>query len=386
MHFPEDVPRLTDGVVTLRAHTEADIPALTEQALDPGMVRWTTVPVPASDETSRRFATELVPKGWREGTEWQFAVEAPDDSGTPRFAGSVSLRDEGDRRAEVAYGAHPWARGRGLVHRALDLLLDWGFGERRLETVIWWAHEGNWASRRVAWRLGFTVLDGVVPAWLEQRGELRDSWVGALRASDERTPRTRWLDVPRVVGQKVVLRPHEPRDAGRVREACSDDRTAYWLADLPRPYTIDEAERYVRSRTESHATGAGVHWAVADPGTDELVGNISVFDLKPGDDAEIGFWTHPAARGAGVMTEACALAVRHAFVPEDDGGLGLRRLKIFAAEGNVASRRVIAANGFVETGRHRADTRLGDGTWVDTIAHDLLRSEYAVQEQAAVVT
>ena len=41
-----------------------------------------------------------------------FAVEAPDDDGTPRFAGTVSLRNEREGRAEVAFGAHP---GRGAA-------------------------------------------------------------------------------------------------------------------------------------------------------------------------------------------------------------------------------------------------------------------------------
>ena len=58
--------------------------------------------------------------------------------------------------AEIAYGSHPWVRGRGLMERAVQLLLDWGFAEQRLQTVIWWADQGNWASRRLAWRLGFT--------------------------------------------------------------------------------------------------------------------------------------------------------------------------------------------------------------------------------------
>ena len=45
--------------------------------------------------------------------------------------------------------------------------------------MIWWAHAGNWASRKLAWRLGFS-FDGTVRQWLPQRGELRDGWVGTL--------------------------------------------------------------------------------------------------------------------------------------------------------------------------------------------------------------
>jgi RimJ/RimL family protein N-acetyltransferase len=38
---------------------------------------------------------------------------------------------------------------------------------------------------------------------------------------------------------------------------------------------------------------------------------------------------------------------------------------------------VIEANGFRETGRHRESSRLGDGTWVDSITYDMLAAEYA---------
>lgn len=375
VNFPDDVPTLTDGTVTLRAHHDGDVQGLYEQATDVVMLRWTTVPDPSTLETARTFATDVIPNGWRHDTGWAFAVEAPGDDGRPRFLGTVSLRNEGDQRAEIAYGAHPWGRGRGHIVAALNLLLDWGFEEKNLRTVIWWADKGNWASRRVAWKLGFS-FDGTVRQWLPQRGELYDAWVGVLLSTDERKPTNAWLDVPRIVGEKVVLRQHEPRDVGRVLEACSDDRTAYWLGQMPHPYTLEMARAYSEGRQESRAQGTGVHWAVADPGTDELLANISLFDIKAGREAEIGYWTHPAARGRGVMTEACGLVIRHAFIPEEAGGLGLKRLIIFSAEANTASRRVIEANGFVETGRERGGTKLRDGNLVDTITYDLLESEY----------
>ena len=379
--FPDDVPRLTDGTVSLRAHRPDDVAAVHEQCVDPVSQQWTTVPVPYHLDDARHFVTDVVPAGWRDGSEWGFAVEAADEHGVPRFAGTVSLRDQGDLRAEIAYGSHPWARGRGIMLRALHLLLDWGFEDRHLRTVVWWANKGNWSSRRIAWRLGFSC-DGTVREWLPQRGELLDGWVGALRSTDPRAPRHRWFDVPRIVGADVVLRAQAPQDAARVVEACADERTAYWLGQMPQPYTMADASEYLEGRREMLATGRGLHWVVADPATDELLANISLFDLKPGREAEIGYWTHPAARGRGVMSQACALVVRHAFVAEEDGGLGLQRLLVFAAEGNTASRRVIESNGFVTVGRERCGTRLRDGTLVDTVCYDLLASEYPAGNSA----
>lgn len=364
------VPVLTDGVVTLRAHHAGDVAGVYEQCQDDESRRWTTIPVPYTWQDARAFVTRIVPTGWREG-RWAFAVEAPDDDGIRRFCGTIELDDHGERRAEVAYGSHPWARGRGVMTRALHLLLDWGFSERRLETVVWWAHEGNWASRKLAWRLGFSC-DGTIRHWLPQRGRLIDGWTGVLLSTDERRPRHPWLDVPTIHGDTVVLRRHRPEDTSRIQEACSDERTAYWLGQMPSPYTRADAERFLLGRGELAATGRGLGWAVADPATGQLLGNISVFDLKPGREAEVGYWTHPDARGRGVMSEACRLAVRHAFIDEEDGGLGLQRLIAYAAEENVASRHVIETNGFTRVGRERRGTRLRDGRLVDTACYDLL--------------
>jgi RimJ/RimL family protein N-acetyltransferase len=373
--FPDDVPTLTDGTVTLRAHRESDAGPLYEQATDPLMVGWTTVPTPYTFEHARRFVTELIPSGWRDGSRWGFAVEAPDDEGAPRFVGTVELRDEGEGRAEVAYGAHPWARGRGYVDRALRLLLEWGFTTQDLRTVIWWANRGNWASRKVAWRLGFS-MDGTVRRWLPQRGETRDGWVGTLLAGEKLEPRHPWFTVPVIHGDGMVLREHRDADAPAIQEACSDPRTQHWLEGMPNPYTLRDAQEFLETRREQHATGTGLTWVVADPGTDAPLGQVSLFNLKPGHEAEIGYWTHPAARGRGLMTRACGLVVRHAFVPEEDGGMGLQRLCIYVGEGNAASCRVAEANGFTLTGRDRHGTRLRDGTLVDQLVYDLLVSEY----------
>src|SRR5699024_10330575 len=129
-------------------HREEDITRCVEQCTDPMSVEWTSVPQPYTRDDAKRFIRHAMPGGWETGQEWGFAVEYDG-----RYAGTVSLRNRGERRAEIAYGFHPDARGTGSTERALRLLLRWGFGEGELRTVIWSAAEGNWASRKLAWRL-----------------------------------------------------------------------------------------------------------------------------------------------------------------------------------------------------------------------------------------
>lgn len=367
------VPTLTDGVVTLRGHTDEDIDAVVEQSHDPLSVRWTKVPQPYTRDDAKRFVRDAMPGGWAADAEWGFAVEALDD-GTPRYAGTVSLRSEGEGRAEIAYGAHPWARGRGVMERALRLLLEWGFspvrdGGRELDTVIWWAEVGNWASRRLAWRVGFPC-DGTVRRWLRNRDNRVDAWVGSLYRDDARTPPTPWLEVPRIEGGRVRLRMHRPDDLDRMHEGATDPVTAYWLGRIPDPYSTEEAARFLRDRSAGMAAGTDLHWMLADPDTDLLLGTVSLMHIAEGM-AEIGYWSHPEARGRGVMTEAVRMACRHAMIAPEDGGLGLHRLYAVAAVDNLASRGVLERAGFRLVGTERRSVIVRDGMH-DGAAYELL--------------
>jgi len=65
--FPDDVPVLTDGVVTLRAHTSADAQGVFEQCQDPVSRRWTTVSLDYTLDDGLSFVTRRVPAAWAEG-------------------------------------------------------------------------------------------------------------------------------------------------------------------------------------------------------------------------------------------------------------------------------------------------------------------------------
>ncbi len=76
------------------------------------------------------------------------------------------------------------------------------------------------------------------------------------------------------------------------------------------------------------------------------------------------------------MSAAVRLAVRHAFIAREDGGLGRKRLRLNAADGNSASQHIARANGFVQVGRDRQAEPLRDGTFADLVRFDLLVDEW----------
>ena len=362
-------PTLTDGTVTLRAHRPDDVQGTLEQCRDPLSQQWTVVPVPYTREDARTFVEEVCPGSWATGRQWIFAVEVDG-----RFGGSVTLRREGDDRAEIAYGSHPAIRGTGAMERALRLLLAWGFEEQGLRTVVWWANVGNWRSRRLAWKLGFS-FDGTVRRWLPQRGELLDGWVGTLLRDEPRQPRTRWLSNPVLEGDGVRLRPFADADVPRIVEGLGDPETQHWLAFMPRDPDEAAGRLYLEHVTDRLATDHTVTWAFCTPEDDRLLGVVGLY--RVGAEPELGYWTHPDARGRGLTWRAAALAVTHAFRPVAEGGLGLERLAAYAAAGNAASLAVLERVGMQRVGRLRQAAHTADGAAVDLVAYDLLAAEWS---------
>ena len=173
-------PELTDGPdLVLRRPRPDDVEDMVEQCRDPEVQRWTTVPVPYHETDAHEFL-KRVSDGWQANVATFAIVYAG------RFSGSLDLRFDGVGGAEVGFGLGPWARGQGVMSRALRRVLVWGFELPGLEVVHWKAQVGNWASRRVAGRCGFR-MEGTVRGLLEQRGERRDGWIGSLRRGDPMT-------------------------------------------------------------------------------------------------------------------------------------------------------------------------------------------------------
>ena len=357
-------PTLSDGTVTLRAHRPDDARGAFEQCQDPVSQEWTTVPVPYSLEDARIFVTETMPRGWAEGSAWGFAVEHD-----ARYAGTVELRDEGEGRLELAFGSHPRVRGTGAMERAVRLLVDWGFADRQARVIVWRANKGNWPSRKLVWRLGFS-FDGTVRASLPHRGELRDGWVGTLLATDDRKPSGTWFEVPTLENDGLRLRAWRESDVPRIVEACTDPRTRQWLPLLPDPYDETEARSWLESQVEGRATGSRICWAVVDPADEATaLASISFFDYTPEAECEIGYWAHPDARGKGVVTRAMREVVRYCF---DD--LGVRRVTAAAALANAASLHVIESNGLRPWGVERLGTQVHGGRadlrWFDLLVEE----------------
>lgn len=181
------VPELTDGTLRLRAIAPADAQALTANCQDPAAVRWTTVPQPYGLEEARWYIEQHVPSELEAGSAVNWGAE--DLQG--RYLGNLELCRFRATAADIGLNFGPGARGTGAAEAACRLVIEHAFGEMGLSHLHWIAFDGNWASRKLAWKLGFAA-PVFVPGYMEQRGEIRDVWLATLSRTDSRRPEHPW--------------------------------------------------------------------------------------------------------------------------------------------------------------------------------------------------
>ncbi|WP_188196026.1 GNAT family N-acetyltransferase [Nonomuraea sp. SYSU D8015] len=107
-----------------------------------------------------------------------------------KLVGGVVLRTMDVERgtAEVGCWLEPSAVGRGLVTRAVRVLIDWAVEQRGIHRVEWLASSANEASIAVARRLGMTK-DGVLRESYPHRGKRHDLEVWSVLAPEWRARR-----------------------------------------------------------------------------------------------------------------------------------------------------------------------------------------------------
>ncbi|WP_270887112.1 GNAT family N-acetyltransferase [Pedococcus sp. 5OH_020] len=135
----------------------------------------------------------------------------------------------------------------------------------------------------------------------------------------------------------VLLRPHRRGDLDAVYERCLDAETRRYTT-IPLEYTRGMAREYLEGLLRPSSTFAS--WAVeldgAYAGTIDL--RVMPVDAGAGD---LGFVTHPALRGRGVMSQAVRLVLGHAF-----DTLGWQLVRWQAHAGNWASAKTVWRSGF----------------------------------------
>lgn len=266
--------------------------------------------------------------------------------------------------AEAAAGAAAVVSAVVSARRALEWAFTHGYA-----VVHWHARSGDFPSRRVAWEAGFT-FGATLPRRFD--GVVADCWTGWVTPEGDGEPTTRWLEPEVLETPRLRLRPWLESDGDALVEASNDAVLRHFVPYSPLPRRRDAVPAYLSRIALAAANGDRVAWCVADQETDEAVGNVAVFELAglPGrDEAQVGYWARPSARGRGVMAEAVRRATDWAL---DPAGLDVHRLYLLTSASNTGSRRVAERAGFVHVGTERGNAPAGD-RWEDSTLYDRLR-------------
>jgi RimJ/RimL family protein N-acetyltransferase len=156
----------------------------------------------------------------------------------------------------------------------------------------------------------------------------------------------------------------------RLRPWRADDVDAVWAAQRDPDIRMWAGGSGVDSRDDAVAllrrlTGSEdrASWAVVDPTTGTVLGSVSLHSIdRVQADAQIGYWTAPAARGRGVAAAAVDAVCRWAFET-----LAVDRVELCHAVENPASGRVAEKAGFMFEGKLRRSYRYGDGVKRDEL-------------------
>jgi RimJ/RimL family protein N-acetyltransferase len=167
--------------------------------------------------------------------------------------------------------------------------------------------------------------------------------------------------------ERLTLRPPEEADADDVFAAV-DQVVQRWMP-WALGYTRDKARHWC-TQEAFRDPQRETNFVIVPDRTGRFAGVIGIgrADWETGV-AETGYWIGPADRGHGYVIEALREVARYAF------GLGLYRLEILAATGNLASQGVAERAGFTREGVHRKARFAPGGVRTDMVIFSLLEGE-----------
>lgn len=162
-----------------------------------------------------------------------------------------------------------------------------------------------------------------------------------------------------------------PSDQEALVEHLSQDEIYRCTLRVPRPYTADDAERWlamVAKATREH--GQPGSWGIRND-AEQLVGSVGM-ERGAGPQshrAEIGYWLARSYWGQGVMTAAVQAVCRIGFAEQV-----LQKITAHVFSFNGASAKVLQKCGFTEEGYFRRHY-VKDGELIDARAFGLLRED-----------
>ncbi|MBL8832703.1 MAG: GNAT family N-acetyltransferase [Rhodospirillales bacterium] len=142
-----------------------------------------------------------------------------------------------------------------------------------------------------------------------------------------------------------MLRVPETADAPDIARWCADWELARWTANIPHPYTLDDALAFVADMRAAMEAARTVTFAIERRETPGVIGMIGLMLDGLGVEGDFGWWIAGPHRGQGYASEAAAVMVDFARA------MGVARLTAGAMPDNFASQGVARRIGMRPAGR-----------------------------------
>ncbi|WP_068311556.1 GNAT family N-acetyltransferase [Polycladidibacter hongkongensis] len=141
---------------------------------------------------------------------------------------------------------------------------------------------------------------------------------------------------------RLLLRAPEERDISSFHQYLSDYAVSSMLANVPHPFTLEDARNGYLASLEERKSGDTLRWVI-DNGSG-MIGLIVAKELNSGS-AHLGYWLGPPFHGLGYMREALARVLAYLF---DERGMKSASACVFVD--NERSANVLLRAGFTITG------------------------------------
>ncbi|XRQ12457.1 GNAT family N-acetyltransferase [Actinomadura welshii] len=175
----------------------------------------------------------------------------------------------------------------------------------------------------------------------------------------------------RLEGERLLLRPFGLDDAPALIEVIRAGEE-FLPPNFPRVLEAEPIAWFLREGVHKVQTfGLGIHLAVTDRGTGDLIGTIGLFRVNWEHlTSEVGYGMRPGARGRGYATEALTLVSEWALRT-----CGLFRVELRAMVTNHASVRVAEKAGYTREGVARGAERDAAGVSRDMIVFSRIATD-----------
>lgn len=173
--------------------------------------------------------------------------------------------------------------------------------------------------------------------------------------------------------ERLLIRPFRPEDAAALAARRNDPVVAEYQ-NWTLPYSTEQAEKTVSELAAMNGPRNEEWWmaVVADPDTDEALGDLAVHLSWEGRTAEVGYTFAKENWGKGFATEALASLVEYLF---DD--VGVTRVFGMLHPDNPASAMVLERTGLLFEGHTRSSFWVG-GEVSDDWIYGMTRSDWEI--------